>query len=64
MPISWQGMLQQYAGRSHREHVGKTDARIIDFIDMGHPALRRSGYRAMYYQIVESAGSMALFDPE
>lgn len=70
MPISWQGTLQQYAGRLHREHVGKTDVRIIDFIDVGHPALRRMwekrqrGYRAMDYRIVESAGSMALFDPE
>ncbi|WP_455231072.1 TOTE conflict system archaeo-eukaryotic primase domain-containing protein [Geopseudomonas aromaticivorans] len=68
MPISWQGTLQQYAGRLHREHVGKTDVRIIDFIDVGHPALRRMwekrqrGYRAMDYRIVESAGSMGLFE--
>lgn len=41
MPVSWQGTLQQYAGRLHREHVGKKDVRIIDFIDVGHPALRR-----------------------
>ncbi|MGI9135306.1 MAG: DEAD/DEAH box helicase [Rhodoferax sp.] len=69
MPISWQGTLQQYAGRLHREHASKTNVRIIDFIDAGHPALlrmwdkRQRGYRAMGYQIVEHAkvaGSRAL----
>jgi superfamily II DNA or RNA helicase len=57
MPISWKGTLQQYAGRLHRECAGKVDARIIDFVDTGHPALlrmwdkRRRGYRAMGYRI-------------
>jgi len=59
MPISWKGTLQQYAGRLHREHAGKTDVRIIDFVDTGHPALvrmwdkRQRGYRAMGYRIAE-----------
>ena len=59
MPISWKGTLQQYAGRLHREHATKTDVRIIDFVDTGHPALlrmwdkRQRGYRAMGYRIVE-----------
>jgi hypothetical protein len=57
MPVSWKGTLQQYAGRLHREHAGKTDVRIIDFVDTGHPALlrmwdkRQMGYRAMGYRI-------------
>lgn len=57
MPVSWKGTLQQYAGRLHREHASKTNVRIIDFIDTGHPALlrmwdkRQSGYRAMGYRI-------------
>jgi superfamily II DNA or RNA helicase len=57
MPISWKGTLQQYAGRLHREHAGKSDVRIIDFVDTGHPALirmwdrRQRGYRAMGYSI-------------
>jgi superfamily II DNA or RNA helicase len=42
MPVSWKGTLQQYAGRLHREHAGKTDVRIIDFVDTGHPALPSS----------------------
>jgi superfamily II DNA or RNA helicase len=59
MPISWRGTLQQYAGRLHREHGTKTDVRIIDFVDTGHPALKRMwdkrqrGYRAMGYRVVE-----------
>ncbi|MBI1284195.1 MAG: DEAD/DEAH box helicase [Thiobacillus sp.] len=59
MPISWKGTLQQYAGRLHREHTTKTDVRIIDFVDTGHPALlrmwdkRQRGYRAMGYRVVE-----------
>jgi len=57
MPVSWKGTLQQYAGRLHREHAGKTNVRIIDFVDTGHPALQRMwdkrqrGYRAMGYRI-------------
>ena len=60
MPISWKGTLQQYAGRLHREHPGKLTVRIVDFVDTGHPALRRMwvkrerGYRAMGYRITES----------
>ena len=57
MPVSWKGTLQQYAGRLHREHVSKSDVRIIDFVDTGHPALlrmwekRQRGYRAMGYRV-------------
>ena len=59
MPVSWKGTLQQYAGRLHREHAGKTGVRIIDFVDTGHPALlrmwekRQRGYRAMGYRLLE-----------
>lgn len=63
MPVSWKGTLQQYAGRLHREHAGKSDVRIIDFVDTGHPALlrmwdkRQRGYRAMGYRMgVEAIG--------
>jgi superfamily II DNA or RNA helicase len=58
MPISWKGTLQQYAGRLHRQHAGKDNVRIIDFVDCGHPALlrmwtkRQVGYRAMGYRMV------------
>jgi superfamily II DNA or RNA helicase len=61
MPISWRGTLQQYAGRLHREHAAKTDVRIIDFVDAGHPALirmwnkRQCGYRAMGYRVAATS---------
>lgn len=59
MPVSWKGTLQQYAGRLHREHATKTDVRIVDFVDTGHPALlrmwekRQRGYKAMGYRMGE-----------
>jgi superfamily II DNA or RNA helicase len=61
MPVSWKGTLQQYAGRLHREHASKTDVRIVDFVDTGHPALlrmwdkRQRNYRAMGYRIGKDA---------
>ena len=60
MPVSWKGTLQQYAGRLHREHANKSEVRIIDMVDMGHPMLQRMwakrqvGYRAMGYRLEES----------
>ncbi|ABK98936.1 TOTE conflict system archaeo-eukaryotic primase domain-containing protein [Pelobacter propionicus] len=66
MPISWKGTLQQYAGRLHREHAGKQDVRIYDYVENDQPQLsrmwekRQRGYRAMGYTIrapaVESSG--------
>jgi len=59
MPISWKGTLQQYAGRLHREHVGKQNVRILDYVEGDQPQLarmwdkRQRGYRAMGYEIVE-----------
>jgi superfamily II DNA or RNA helicase len=64
MPISWRGTLQQYAGRLHREHTTKTDVRIIDFVDAGHPTLlrmwdkRQRGYRAMGYRVLPEFDSL------
>ena len=71
MPISWKGMLQQYAGRLHREHADKTRVRVIDFVDAGHPALlrmwdkRQRGYQAMGYRIPSAGVSAQLaFDEQ
>lgn len=56
MPISWKGTLVQYAGRLHRNHQGKTDVRIFDYVDVQVPMLARMfekrvrGYAAMGYQ--------------
>ena len=55
LPISWKGTLQQYAGRLHRLHPGKTEVRLYDYVDRHVPMLSRMfqkrlrGYRALGY---------------
>ncbi len=57
MPISWKGVLQQYAGRLHRAHDNKTEVVIYDYVDMYEPMLanmyrkRLKGYEGMGYSI-------------
>ncbi len=57
LPISWSGTLQQYVGRLHRLHTGKTEVRVHDYIDGAVPMLsrmfdkRRRGYEAVGYTI-------------
>lgn len=66
MPISWQGILQQYTGRLHRTHADKKDVQVFDFVDEGNAALmrmwekRKVGYRAMGYRMADTPGSMKL----
>lgn len=66
MPISWRGILQQYAGRLHRAHAAKTDIQVIDFVDEGQVALlrmwekRKAGYKAMGYRLNDASATMAL----
>ena len=61
MPVAWRGTLQQYAGRLHREHAGKADVIIYDYVDHGVPVLARmhqkrlAGYRAMGYAVTSEA---------
>jgi len=63
MPISWKGTLQQYAGRLHRNHAGKQDVRIYDYVESDQPQLasmwhkRLRGYRAMGYTVGVGVGS-------
>jgi superfamily II DNA or RNA helicase len=60
MPISWRGTLQQYAGRLHRDHAGKHEVRIYDYVDANVPPLTRMftkrlrGYRAMGYTVADT----------
>jgi len=57
MPISWKGTLAQYVGRLHRDHAGKRDVVVYDYIDAEAPVLarmakkRQSGYRALGYRV-------------
>ena len=57
MPISWQGTLQQYVGRLHRIHDGKTVVQVYDYVDRNVPVLLRMSekrlkkYPAIGYKI-------------
>ena len=57
MPIAWKGTLAQYVGRLHRQHDGKRDVLVVDYVDQTVPVLarmaakRRAGYRALGYVI-------------
>jgi superfamily II DNA or RNA helicase len=67
MPIAWKGTLIQYAGRLHREHPGKCEVRIYDYLDDSLPVFRKmfekrmKGYRAMGYETMEEGARMPLF---
>ncbi len=69
LPISWEGTLQQYAGRLHREHSSKTEILIHDYVELDNPQLsrmwekRQRGYRAMGYRI-ETNQFQPAFDPQ
>ena len=41
LPISWRGTLRQYAGRIQREHPGKHEIRVYDYVDSNVPVLAR-----------------------
>jgi superfamily II DNA or RNA helicase len=57
MPVSWRGVLSQYAGRLHRLHDDKREVRIYDYVDQGNPTLGRmfqrrvKGYKALGYAL-------------
>ena len=67
LPISWKGLLTQYAGRLHREYEGKKDVHIYDYIDIHEPICdsmyrkRLKGYAAIGYKTINTA-QPTLFD--
>jgi len=56
------------SGPLGRQHASKTEVRIIDFVDTGHPALlrmwdkRQRGYRAMGYRVGSGAPTVGSFE--
>ncbi len=58
MPISWKGTLAQYAGRLHRDHIGKGEVIVVDYADLSVPVLARmyqkriSGSKNLGYSVV------------
>ncbi len=59
LPVSWKGTLAQYVGRLHRDHHGKREVIVYDYVDALVPVLapmavrRQRGYRALGYSIDE-----------
>ena len=53
MPISWQGNVEQYAGRLNRDYDGKQDVIIFDYVDAHVPTLERMYHKRLraYRQI-------------
>lgn len=66
-PLSWKNNLIQYAGRLHRPYQGKTEVRIVDYLDIHVPYLERMyqkrqiAYRKMAYQVGEKEQTQVLF---
>ncbi|MCK5591281.1 MAG: hypothetical protein KAI72_04930, partial [Candidatus Pacebacteria bacterium] len=60
MPISFKGKIVQYAGRLHREHQGKKEIRIYDYVDSNVSVLDRmyskrlKTYKMLGYTVEES----------
>jgi superfamily II DNA or RNA helicase len=59
LPVSWKGVLAQYAGRLHRLHDSKKEVIIYDYLDMNVTVAvrmyerRMGGYKAIGYEIGE-----------
>lgn len=57
LPVSWKGIIAQYAGRLHRDHDGKDEVRIYDYIDINEPVCevmyrrRLKGYAGIGYTL-------------
>ncbi len=70
LPVSWRGTIIQYAGRLHRLHEGKREARIYDYADLDVPMLSRmfdrrcQGYEAVGYNILLPASALPGWPPE
>lgn len=47
MPVSWQGTLQQYVGRLHRNHDNKHIVRVYDYVDRNVPVLFKMHQRRL-----------------
>lgn len=57
MPVSWKGKLAQYAGRLHRDYIGKKEVIVYDYVDINVAMLenmyhkRLKGYKELGYEI-------------
>lgn len=67
LPVSWKGSLVQYVGQIQREYDGKSQIRVIDYVDIKIPMLarmytkRHRGYKAMGFDEREADIQKQLF---
>ena len=65
LPVSWKGIVAQYAGRLHRDFDGKDEVRIYDYIDIHMPMCetmynrRLKGYSNVGYRLKATDGLFA-----
>ena len=74
-PISWKGVVEQYAGRLHRDYPGKKDVMIYDYVDSHIPVFdkmyakrlrtyKRIGYSLCTSDAPEKQTANAIFDSD
>lgn len=67
IPVSWKGIVAQYAGRLHRDYPNKTEVRIYDYVDIHIPLCelmyrrRIKGYAAIGYRPKTQPVNQGLF---
>lgn len=60
LPVSWKGIVAQYAGRLHRNYPGKKIVQVYDYIDIHVPMCdvmykrRLKGYASVGYKIQQN----------
>ena len=74
-PVSWKGVVEQYAGRLHREYPGKKNVYIFDYVDTHIPVFdkmyakrlrtyKRIGYSLHTSDAPEKQTANAIFDSD
>jgi phosphatidylserine/phosphatidylglycerophosphate/cardiolipin synthase-like enzyme len=67
IPVSWKGIVAQYAGRLHRNYPNKHEVRIYDYVDIHVPLCelmyrrRMKGYAAIGYKTKLQPVNQGLF---
>ena len=70
LPVSWKGIIAQYAGRLHRDNNGKEEVRIYDYIDFSIPVCeamygrRLKGYASIGYSLKPNGLFAEVQEPE
>jgi len=67
IPVSWKGIVEQYAGRLHRDYPSKQEVRVYDYVDIHVPLCelmyrrRIKGYAGISYKPKSQSIDRGLF---